>query len=200
MLSNPWNSTIPNEAYSSVLHVYDDGTGSILVQTASETLMNGIAIELGEALYQLRAALDACIYEAAVRHTGKNPPPNEGALQFPICINNGKFKEAARQIAPLPDELKAFIEAVQPYQTIKEFEDLEILSLNKTLAVLSEWARIDRHRRLHVIGVLPAAFSPNSSFRPACILNPSTSLPAAYSRTKAQSPPSRLEDLEEVST
>jgi hypothetical protein len=42
--------------------------------------MSDISIEFGEMFYQLRAALDACVYESACLETGQTPPPDEAKL------------------------------------------------------------------------------------------------------------------------
>ena len=165
-----WNDAIPHKAHTPIVKVHADGTGSVHVSTADADLMIQISIEFGEMFYQLRAALDACIYECAVLESGKNPPPNETALQFPICPTRKHFKDAARNIAPLPVELKRLVEFVQPYNAPEVADDMKVESIQRTLFILNEWARIDRHRRLHVIGIIPTIVNPQ--FR----LPPGTSL------------------------
>jgi hypothetical protein len=46
----------------------------------------------------MRAALDACVYEAACRASGQRPPPHESRLEFPITDSRKDFENAARKI------------------------------------------------------------------------------------------------------
>jgi hypothetical protein len=165
-----WNEGIPSHAQTPIVNVNRDGTGTIHVHTLDSRVMGEMSIELGEVFYQLRAALDACIYECAILESGKNPPPDEGSLQFPICPTPKHFKSSAKYIAPLPQVLRELVEFVQPYNAPEIADHLKVENINRTLWILNEWARIDRHRRLHTIGVLPAAVNPE--FR----LPPGTSL------------------------
>jgi hypothetical protein len=89
---------------------------------------------------------------AAIVQSGKNPPPNENRLQFPICATHGDFHKARRSIRPLSDECQRFIEAIQPYNT-PELDDprLLVLNLNRNIGILGDWSRKDRHRQLHVV-------------------------------------------------
>jgi hypothetical protein len=111
-----------------------------------------IAIRLGEWLYNLRTALDYCVYDVAVCDTGQNPPPDDGKLLFPIQGSAAAFREKAYQIKPLSKQHRGWIETVQPYQG----GDPE----RTALFWLNELARIDRHRALHVVGGYIAASTP----------------------------------------
>jgi hypothetical protein len=113
------------------------------------------SLQYGEMLYQLRAALDSCVYDAVVVHKGKNPPDNEDALMFPICVSPERFKESARRISPLPNELQTYIESVQPYKGLVIQNNVGIWPISDILGYLGRWSIIDRHRRLHVVGTLP---------------------------------------------
>ena len=128
----------------------DDGTGTISV-SPSDNLPLACALELGEALYHLRSALDGSVYQAAIIQTGQDPPANENRLEFPVCFTRRDFQNAARKIEPLSQECRNFIESVQPYNTPQLPLDLMVLNVNRTLGILSDWARKDRHRQLHVV-------------------------------------------------
>jgi hypothetical protein len=73
-------------------------------------------------------------------------------LEFPICSLVENFKKNAWKIKPLSPERRAVIESVQPYNT-PELDDPRLLlrNFNRNLRILNDWARIDRHRRLHVV-------------------------------------------------
>lgn len=147
------------DPYDIGVHVNDDGTGELWIQP-SRPLPIELSLELGELLYQLRAALDACIYQAAIIDSGQDPPPNENALEFPICATEATFKRSARKIAPLTNKrIRKFIHDIQPCN-IPNLKAAGAEWLPETLALLNEWARRDRHRKLHVVGSWPAEADP----------------------------------------
>jgi hypothetical protein len=114
----------------------------------------------GELLYQLRAALDSCIYQAAIIDSRQDPPPHEDALEFPICLTESAFKSSTRKIAPLTNQLiRKFIHDVQPCN-IPNLKAPESAWLAEALALLNDWARKDRHRRLHIVGSWPSEADP----------------------------------------
>jgi hypothetical protein len=106
---------------------------------------------LGEFFYQLRAALDALIYQASSYTEGIDPPSNQERVEFPICIDPDKFKGNAVNKPPFPAELREWLLSIQPYVSTDPDNPNHLLS--RYLQVLHNCARIDRHRRLHVVGV-----------------------------------------------
>jgi hypothetical protein len=169
-LRTAWNAFIKDEPYTAVAHVNDDGTGSIWVKPKHSTLPHVFSLELGEMLYQLRAALNGCIYEAAILDTGKNPPPNENRLEFPICRSAADFKNAANYIKPLSQERQTFIEFIQPYNIPELPPEKEASSFHRALGILNDWARKDRHRQLHILGSWAANVSPKLLIPPGTVL------------------------------
>jgi hypothetical protein len=158
-----WNEAGEAEdLHSVVVGMNDDGTGEIWLKTLyGPDFIDAISLELGEALYQLRATLDGCVYQAAILESKKNPPPDENSLEFPVCISHGDFKKRTFKIAPLPDDLRALVEHVQPYNIPKNLApDLMVFNVNRAIGTLSDWARKDRHRRLHVVGSYVVSATP----------------------------------------
>ncbi len=152
-LSDTWNDLCEKETYSAVVRVDDDGTGRIWVEPIHFAGFPPVAsLELGEMLYQLRAALDGSIYQAAIIDSGQNPPPNEKGLAFPIFSNAKDFHDASFKIKPLAQKRRDFVESIQPYNAPNIAPDLMVWNFNRTLGIINDWARIDRHRRLHFIG------------------------------------------------
>ena len=144
----------------------DDGTGTIGVFPARD-IPPICALELGETLYHLRAALDGAVYAAAIRQTGQNPPPDQNHLEFPVYFRPRDFEQHARKIAPLSQNCRTFIESVQPYNTPKGLApEIKIVSINRNLGILSDWARKDRHRQLHIVASWASSASPKV-FAPA---------------------------------
>jgi hypothetical protein len=147
------------DPYDTGIHVYDDGTGEITLQP-SRPLPVALSLELGEMLYQLRAALDSCIYQAAIFDSRQDPPSYENALEFPICATERAFEDSAWKIAPLTNQtIREFIHDVQPCNIPNL--SAGAVWVPETLRLLNDWARKDRHRRLHIVGSWPAWADPN---------------------------------------
>lgn len=151
-MARAWNTFIEDEPYEPVCTVNSDGTGRLFVVQV-KPIPDVIGLELGEFLYQYRAALDSSIYELACCNSGDRPPANEGTLEFPICNHPAVFgaKKYQDKIAPLTDKQRSIVESVQPYNITPGMSPRGIpFSFHRALGILNDWARIDRHRRLHV--------------------------------------------------
>ncbi len=144
--NDAWKALLKSRPHKTIVRVEVDGTGTIWVEPPP--LPIGLSLELGEMLYQLRAALDACVYRAAVLDSGIDPPPNENALEFPICLTQTSWRDSARKVAPLSDEHRQIIEQIQPYNAAKYPGMTRVI---RSLGILNDWARKDRHRRLHIV-------------------------------------------------
>ncbi|WDF35065.1 hypothetical protein PTW37_16300 (plasmid) [Arthrobacter agilis] len=107
-----------------------------------------LSIVLGELLYELRAALDNCLYAVAVLVSGQNPPPSAGRLEWPIRITSDEWKSQSKRYQDLPPLIVECLELIQPYNA-------KVPSWN-SLAILHELARIDRHRSPHGLGLYVA--------------------------------------------
>ena len=59
-----WNSLNDEQLYDPIVEVQHDGTGIVRIYPKGVPAI--IALQLGEILYQLRAALDGAIYVAAI--------------------------------------------------------------------------------------------------------------------------------------
>jgi len=161
-----WERFVKEDAYTPSVYMYSDGTGSIRVSPIYQSFPDQFSLELGEMLYHFRAALDGSVYAAAIVETKHDPPPDEEHLEFPICTDKRHFEKSGRKIAPLSDELKAFIKAVQPCNTPPLKKNEEVFNFNRCLGILNDWARIDRHRQLHVIGSWASNISPRLRLPP----------------------------------
>lgn len=153
-----WNSLRNEDLYSFGVNVNRDGTGAIYFVPV-DALPKGLSLQLGEFLYHLRAALDGCVYAAAVSVHG-NPPPNEEGLEFPICARSSDYHRGTRKIDPLPEKCRTFIETIQPYNAPDLPPMGRVFNFNRTLRILHDWARKDRHRRLHLVGSLASSGDP----------------------------------------
>lgn len=159
--SAAWNAFVAEEdAYETSVEVDDNGTAGMWVEQV-KPIPPVIAFEIGEFLYHLRAVLDGCVYEAACLNSGKRPPPGEEILEFVFRDSPAQFQEARWRIAPLTEQQRDIIESVQPYKAPKDLEDrLLPFNYHRGLAMLNDWARKDRHRKLHVVASWASNISP----------------------------------------
>lgn len=171
-LAKKWNAISDESLFRSRAIVSSaDGWGQLLFIQVSP-LSDEFALLLGEMLYQLRSALDACIYQATIYATGKNPPLNEEKLEFPICSDPSEFpKLAKRRLADLPKDIQDEIERVQPYNAPALPPEQMTKNLNRSLGILHNLARKDRHRRLHVIGSWASGIDPEFTLPPGVSLS-----------------------------
>jgi hypothetical protein len=143
--SEAWSTWLTDyEPYGPWLDIDDDGNGTLSIRQFSPP-PSVLAIELGEWLYNLRAALDYTVYAVAIFDTKSDPPPNESVLQWPICESELSFRQNSYRIKPLSEKHRAWIEEAQPYASGSEPTHAAIYWVNHL-------ARIDRHRQLQVVG------------------------------------------------
>ncbi|MBP2215112.1 hypothetical protein [Arthrobacter sp. CAN_C5] len=127
----------------------EDGTTAVRLRRL-EPLPVELSLAFGELLYELRAALDNCLYAVAVLVSGQNPPPSAARLEWPIRLTPIEWKSQAARYRDLPREIIEALEAIQPYQA--QFPDWNCL------AILHELARVDRHRSMHGLGLYLSNF------------------------------------------
>ncbi|MEI2702579.1 MAG: hypothetical protein V9E83_09290 [Baekduia sp.] len=138
-----------HEPYFASVAVDDDGHGVISVEPV-DLPARELALELGEMLYQLRAALDSLVYECAIALSGQDPPPGADRLEFPIHSSERAFTNSPQKIAPLGTHHKLWIWQIQPLRDDYETEGLALTS--EVLRTINDLARKDRHRGLRVVG------------------------------------------------
>jgi len=143
------------------------GKGEVVIPHV-DAVPDEFSLLLGEQLYQLRSALDACVYQAAIYATGQNPPSDEGKLEFPICSKPKDFaKQSRHRLSDLPQNLQDAIEKLQPYNMPLSLPPEETKkNLNRSLGILNDLARKDRHRKLHIVGGWPYHFDPKFTVLP----------------------------------
>lgn len=146
-----WSGLIEHDLYENRVEIDDAGSGRLAVYPTF-AMPEHFALELGELLYNLRAALDGAIYVAAMLDSGQDPPPNESSLEFVVRATPRKFADAVGKLGPIRPERRAFIEDVQVYGTTEQGPGAD--RARRSLVVLNDWARIDRHRRLHLVASL----------------------------------------------
>jgi hypothetical protein len=171
-----WNAFVgQDEPYSPFVRIDSHGEGIIYVDPNGLPAKE-LALEFGEMLYQLRAALDSLVYEVAVLDSGQDPPPDAKKLEFPIRGSKASFDQAAWKIAPLTDQHRDMIESIQPYDPGQRTEAQRLMG--ETLQVINDLARKDRHRGLRVIAFWGSNKNPQiGTLPPGCTLERLTTTP-----------------------
>lgn len=153
VFTDEWHGLLKPEAFQ--IRTQQKSNGAVaVVGRFREIPKNDLALELGEFFYQLRAALDGIIFKTAEIKSSPNPPANENSLEFPICPNRKKFESSAIYTGPFPDELKTWLQSVQPYNAPYS-SDPNIIEYGRRLQLLHDCARKDRHRKLHILAAVP---------------------------------------------
>jgi hypothetical protein len=110
------------------------------------------SVLVGDAVTNLRAALDHALWAAAVTHSG--PPSNPHAVQFPIAPTRDKFVEPARRLSGTVSEaVWRIVEAVQPFHGGPAAH-------TAPLEVLRWLSNVDKHRAVHIVGRVAVDMGP----------------------------------------
>jgi hypothetical protein len=131
----------PTEVIVNVDHL---GQGTLRV-VRREPIPVQLPILLGEALQNLRAGLDNCLYAVAIIDSGMNPPPSATKLQWPIAVTPKEWMENKKRLQHLSPHLIDALHRIQPFQA-------ESPGWN-CLHILHDLARIDRHRSPHELAM-----------------------------------------------
>jgi len=151
-----WERAVNPESYTTTIDVNSDWTHGTIKAVTNAAPENDMALELGEFFYQLRAALDAAVYQVSVMEQGSEPPAHENRVEFPICHSAEVFDRNPLNSDPFPQQLRGWLETIQPYNTAKT-AGTGSSTLNGRLEILHNCARKDRHRRLHLVAAVPTA-------------------------------------------
>ena len=151
-----WERVINPESYTTSISVNSDWTQGAIKAVTNVAPENDMALELGEFFYQLRAALDAVVYQVSVMEQGCEPPAHEDRVEFPICHTPKGFDRNPINTDPFPQQARDWLETIQPYNTAKTV-GTKYPTLNRRLEILHNCARKDRHRRLHMVAAVPTA-------------------------------------------
>jgi len=151
-LTELWNSLDTDSNYVSSTKMNDDGTGKFFITPVETNWLLPFSLEFGEMLYHLRSALDSCVCDAAALEFKQDPSPDEQRWNLPITADPAKFAEAIKRMPRITNGMRAILETVQPYTTTTGTNEGKQWDIGLVLSVLNDWARIDRHRKLHLVG------------------------------------------------
>jgi hypothetical protein len=148
LATNEWGNTDP---LSTRRESNADGSEHIFyLQLSPEPDIYGWATILGDALHNLRGALDHIVYALAVAQTGKDPPDDQAKLAFPICSEPKFFAQSGWRIRSLDQPAQAAIERLQPYKRLKPGGSF------MPLWWLSQLHDVDKHRFPHLTPIASA--------------------------------------------
>ncbi len=153
-----WTEFSSKQPNTLIGQVYGSNGEGHFIAVIPYPLPSILSLELGEMLYQLRAALDGSIYASNVLECGQDPPPDDDRLEFPIFDRQTQWDELKNpkrnKLGILGNKRKTFIESVQPYKTpVSMPDEIRVNDAGRILGILNNWARMDRHRRLHVVNL-----------------------------------------------
>jgi hypothetical protein len=126
------------------------------------------AVEIGDCLFNLRAALDHLVFQLHVRRfRGRVPPPGEHDSAFPIRrrVPRGETN-TWREISALAERERVALKQFQPYIRRKDRNR----HVRGALAALAELNNTDKHRHIHVARravfahVVPTVFPDDCGF------------------------------------
>lgn len=164
-----WNSFISqDDPYVPIVTVDDHGEGVIYIDPDEALPREELALQFGEMLYQLRAALDSLVYEVAILDSGEDPPPDAENLEFPIRTSEESFDNAAWKFRPLSDQHSFMVKSIQPYDVGERAEGERLAA--QTLHELHDLARKDRHRGIRVIASWISNKNPQIDLPAGCSL------------------------------
>jgi len=116
-----------------------------------------IGVRVGDAIHNVRSALDAAVWHLAILGSGQDPPPrvNRRKVQFPIFQKVADFESQGRDmIASLKDGPRAVIEGAQPCY---RGDDSQL----DALTLLARISNRDKHRVVVPMAVIPQSLEPN---------------------------------------
>lgn len=147
-----WKALVNPESYETSIQMNSDWTEGIIKAVPNGPMPeNDLALELGEMFYQLRAALDAAVYQAFIFSGGFAVSTDENRAEFPIYTTEGHFERNPVNKRPFPKKLRDWLELIQPYNIEKAPTRVTV----QALQLLHDCSRKDRHRRLHVVAAVP---------------------------------------------
>jgi hypothetical protein len=111
-----------------------------------------LALIIGDVVHNARCALDHFAQVAAAQGAGRPLTDKESRrIQFPLEPTPGRFKRQVKdgRLLHVDPSLVGWIEALQPYE-----QGLPLRGWIHPLGILRHLSNIDKHRRLHVLGMV----------------------------------------------
>lgn len=135
-----WNEFLGDEHDAFDFSLDGDNAGTFILRVHQvRPTPPELALVFGEWLYNLRSALDYVIWATACHVSGRVPPPDERALQYPIYDTEGGWTSNLYRLRGLAEHHREMLLVMQPFNSDGDAN---------YLGWLNRLARIDRHRNL----------------------------------------------------
>ena len=148
---------------------YEAGERSIGAKR-NEAVIGELALIIGDAIHNLRSALDHRVWEIVSPHVPKDG--DRKAIQFPVAKSGspedikGAFNN--RKIDRAPKEVWIALEKIQPYpggnDDLVLVHDLDVIDKHKLLIPTADYTRISADQLRRLVPDLPLALQGNMSF------------------------------------
>lgn len=125
----------------------EEGIGHVRFKTGGKTIPKRLSLIAGDAVYNLRSALDHLVYQLALLQGGTGETNG-----FPIFEEPAKYRHHAnRLLRDVSPDHRARIEALQPYHIVFQLNPRRIPKEFEThawLFTIGRLANLDKHRLL----------------------------------------------------
>ncbi len=152
LLEQELEAWIAEQPYAASTRANSDFTRhSVIISILKPPPLQRWSLLFGDAIHNLRCALDHLVYAISVHELSADPPPNAGTCAFIINDRPEDFRSKYFRIRDLSEAVKRAIESVQPYNR-------QHATKPPLLAVLRDFDDIDKHRLIHVVLQRPYEF------------------------------------------
>jgi hypothetical protein len=133
---NQWNAS---RVYRAPLRISDDREFVEFLQpVGTRPPVDEWGLHFGDAIHNIRAALDCVVWEFAHLDGGQPEKPNQ--VMFPVIGKRSEWRAAATRLKTVPGDLLGRIEAVQPFNSPDSSPEANWLS------IISRLDNDDKHR------------------------------------------------------
>jgi hypothetical protein len=152
LIDQELDAWIEENPYAISLKINSDCTRhSIVFSILKPPPLQRWSLIFGDAIHNLRSALDHLVYAISVHDLKADPPPNEGRSAFLINDAPNDFRSKYWRIADLSQPIRDAIESVQPYKRPRA-------PMPPLLSILRDFDDADKHRLIKVVLQRPIAF------------------------------------------
>lgn len=117
---------------------------SVIVSILKPPPLTRWALFVGDAVHNMRSALDHLVYAISVHELKLDPPPNQGRCAFLINDTRDDFRSKHWRIKELSEPVREAIESVQPYNRKHP-------TMPPLLGVLRDFDDADKHRLIKIV-------------------------------------------------
>ncbi len=160
---------VKNSGLISLQHEYDPNDRAVIYRINRVVQIHEHwPLIFGDAVHNLRCALDHLMWQLAVLHLGRQPTRAQAKqIQFPLV---SRAKDFTRANLFLRHIRNADIDHLKPFQPYKRRKKGEMHPLLKLVSL----SNVDKHRKLHLLVVVPqsASFTNRPDAYRDCAPNP----------------------------